>query len=426
LPRNAEHLVLPSARSSRLALISAPSRSIQIRMDNSSHRRRSNRHRRGRRVAQVLLTLTIGLISATTGFAFVAAPATGQEDPDVARARERLEQTQTEANAAHDRYQKVVDERDQVQGQITALEQAIPELRAREAELRLQLSIRAAALYKNTDPTAGLEVLAAKNHIQAGRRTKLTEAADDFDNDRARQLRETATRLEQAQLDLEAKEAQLEEVLPRLEQERAVFDQKVAEANRALEVAEQIGALRALGEPVMGPTVLSAAEMVAWYRSSGASPRLSGGMSIEELAQIFVEEGTAENVRGDFAFAQSYIETGGFRAGGSDNNFSGLGACDGCSGENRFPTARDGVRAQIQHLRNYADRSSRASDLNDPPSPYWYGSDPATAVRNFDTFFAKGWAPIWQMMGHGNWATDPNYASKVTGVYNRMIESRQG
>jgi flagellum-specific peptidoglycan hydrolase FlgJ len=30
------------------------------------------------------------------------------------------------------------------------------------------------------------------------------------------------------------------------------------------------------------------------------------------------------------------------------------------------------------------------------------------------------------MMGHGNWATDPNYASKVTGVYNRMVESRNG
>ena len=185
--------MLPSARSGRLAYISAPSRSIQIWMDHSRQDRRLPRHRRpGRRAVQGLLTLTIGLVSATATFAFVAPPATGQEDPDVARAREKLEQTQTEANAAHDRYQKAVDERDQVQGQITQLEQAIPELRAREAELRSQLSTRAAALYKNTDPSAGLEVLAAKDHIQAGRKTKLTEAADDFDNERARQLRETA------------------------------------------------------------------------------------------------------------------------------------------------------------------------------------------------------------------------------------------
>jgi Mannosyl-glycoprotein endo-beta-N-acetylglucosaminidase len=394
-------------------------------MDRTRLHRRPTGHRRPRRrVARRLVTAAIGLMAATAGLAIAAPPATGQEDPGVVQARERLQQTQADANAAHDRYQKALDDQDQVQGQITALEQAIPEMRAKEAELRSQLSTRAAALYKNTDPSAGLEVLAAKDHIQAGRRTKLTEAADAFDDERARQLNETAIRLEQAQRDLEGKRAQLVELLPRLELEKAVFDQKVAEANRALQVAEEIGALRALGEPVMGPTVLSAAEMAAWYRSSGASPSLSDGMSIDELAQIYVEEGTAENVRGDFAFAQSYVETGGFRAGGSDNNFSGLGACDGCRGETRFPSARDGIRAQIQHLRNYADRNSTASDLSNPPSPYWYGADPGTAARNFDTFFAKGWAPIWQMMGHGNWATDPNYASKVTGVYNRMVESR--
>jgi peptidoglycan hydrolase CwlO-like protein len=404
-----------------------------------AHFLRTHSHSR-RRPARALLALAVAVAAVSTVFVTLAPAASAQEDPAIVRARERVQQAQTEANAAHERYEKAVDGRDQAQSEIAELEQAIPALRAqqdvlraREAELRAQLATRAAALYKNTDPAAGLELLTAKNHMQAGRKTKLTEAADKFDDERSRNLRATADRLQQVQvelegrqIELEAKRAELDGLIERLDREKAVFEQKVAEANRALEVAEQIGALRALGEPVMGPTVLSATEMVAWYRSSGASPRLSGGMSIEALVQIYVEEGTAENVRGDFAFAQSYIETGGFRAGGSDNNFSGLGACDGCSGERQFPTARDGVRAQIQHLRNYADRSSRASDLSDPPSPYWYGADPATAARNFDTFFAKGWAPIWQMMGHGNWATDPNYASKVTGVYNRMVESRNG
>ena len=364
------------------------------------------------------------VIAVTVGLAVAALPAAAQEDADVVRAREKLQAAQAEANAAHGRYQHAVDQRDQVQRQITELEQAIPLLRAREGELRLQLSTRAAALYKNTDPAAGLDALATKNRINAGRRAKLTEAADAFDDERARQLRETADRLQQAQRDLESKQTELDELLPRLERDKAVFDVKVAEANRALEVAEEIGALRALGEPVMGPTILTPEEIVAWYRSTASSPRLSGGMTIEELVHIFVQEGTTENVRGDLAFAQSYIETGGFAAGGSDNNFSGLGACDTCSGENRFPTARDGVRAQIQHLRNYADRRSLASDLSNPPSPFWYGSDPGVAVRNFDTFFAKGWAPTWQLMGNGNWATDPNYASKVIGIYNRMIASR--
>ena len=401
-----------------------------------AHFMRTNSHSR-RRPARALLALA-AVAAVSTAFVTLAPAASAQEDPAIGRARERLQQAQTEANAAHERYQKAVDERDQAQSEIAQLEQAIPALRAqqdllraREAELRAQLATRAAALYKNTDPAAGLELLTAKDHMQAGRRTKLTEAADKFDDERSRNLRDTADRLQQVQaelegrqIELEAKRAELDGLIERLDQEKAVFEQKVAEANRALEVAEEIGALRAMGEPVMGPTVLSPQEIVAWYRSSGSSPRLSGGMSIDELVQIFVEEGTSENVRADFAFAQSYIETGGFRAGGSDNNFSGLGACDGCSGEKQFPTARDGIRAQIQHLRNYADRRSTTSDLNHPPSPYWYGSDPGVAARNFDTFFAKGWAPTWQMMGRGNWATDPNYSAKVIGIYNRMIATK--
>jgi peptidoglycan hydrolase CwlO-like protein len=387
---------------------------------------------------RALLTVTIGLVAATVGLAVASTPAPAQEDPGVVEAREKLQRAQAEANAAHDRYQKALVERDQAQTEIADLEAIIPalraqeaELRARETQLRAQLATRAAALYKDTDPIAGLDVLTSSDGMKAGRKTKLTEAADAYDDQRIVQLRETADRLQQVQVELdakrtelEAKRAELDELVARLDREKAAFDGKVAEANRALEVAEEIGALRALGEPVMGPTVLTPQEIVAWYRSTGSSPRLSDGMSIEELVHIFVQEGTAENVRGDFAFAQSYIETGGFKAGGSDNNFSGLGACDGCSGENRFPTARDGVRAQIQHLRNYADRRSQASELRNPPSPYWYGADAGVAARNFDTFFAKGWAPTWQLMGHGNWATDPNYASKVIGVYNRMVASR--
>jgi peptidoglycan hydrolase CwlO-like protein len=396
--------------------------------------------------------LTAVLAAFASGIVTMAPVASAQDDPAVVRARDEVQRAQSEALAARDRYLSAIDERDQAQRQIADLEAVIPALRAQEAELRAQeaelraretllraqLGIRAAALYKNTTVISGLEVLTSKNRMEAGRKTKLTEAADEFDNERASQLRVTADNVRQVQVELEAmraeleakqaeleaKQAELEALVVRLDQEKATFDQKVAEANRKLEVAEEIGALRALGEPVMGEPVLTAGEIVAWYRSTGSAPRLSGGTSIDELIEMFLQEGLAENVRGDFAFAQAFIETGGFRAGGRENNFSGLGACDGCVGQREFPTALDGVRAQIQHLRNYADRHSRAADLTNPPSPYWYGRDPATAVRNFDTFFAKGWAPTWQMMGRGNWATDPNYSPKVIGVYNRMIAAK--
>ena len=81
---------------------------------------------------------------------------------------------------------------------------------------------------------------------------------------------------------------------------------------------------------------------------------------------------------------------------------------------------RDGIRGQIQLLVNYADANSRAANLHHPVSPYIWRSDAA-----FDTYFAKGWAPTWSDMGHGNWATDPAYAGKVIAVYRSMVAFTQ-
>jgi hypothetical protein len=169
----------------------------------------------------------------------------------------------------------------------------------------------------------------------------------------------------------------------------------------------------------MGPSVLTADEMASWLRSTGSSPRLSGGVTIEQIAQMYVDEGNAENVRGDVAFAQADIETGGFSAGGSDNNFSGLGACDGCGGQNRFPTALDGIRAQIQLLKAYAG----GGPLVNPPSPYWWRGDPAQAYASFG---GTGSASTWRQMGAGKWASARDYASKVLGTYDKMVAAAEG
>jgi hypothetical protein len=145
-------------------------------------------------------------------------------------------------------------------------------------------------------------------------------------------------------------------------------------------------------------------------------------MSIEQIAQMYVDEGTAENVRGDVAFAQANIETGGFTAGASDNNFSGLGACDGCGAGNQFPTALDGIRAQIQLLKAYAG----GGPMTNPPSPYWWGPDPITAANKYDNFGGKGSAPTWTVMGGGKWASDRGYSGKVLGAYDKMIADAEG
>jgi uncharacterized protein YlxW (UPF0749 family) len=373
---------------------------------------------------RALPVLALATVLSTISIAFLAfsPAASSQEDPGVAGARERLAHAQADANAAQARYEQAVNERDQAQVQIDDLNQSISTARAQEAALRAEIATRAAALYKNSSASSGPASLDTNDPMEAGRKSKFSEVADQFYGKRAQQLHEAADHQQQAQADLRKKRDDLDDAIARFEKEKAASDQKLANANRGVEITDKIAPLRAMGQPVMGPTVLTAAELVAWYRTSRASPRLSGGMSVEQLAQMFVDEGTAENVRGDFAFAQAYIETGGFSAGGSDNNFSGLGACNGCGGQNRFPTALDGIRAQIQLLKAYAG----GGDLVNPPSPYWWNPDPIVAARAYANFGGKGSAPTWRQMGNGKWATNPNYASEVLGTYDRMIAAAGG
>ena len=172
--------------------------------------------------------------------------------------------------------------------------------------------------------------------------------------------------------------------------------------------------------PVMGISTLTPEQLAGWFASTGATPRLAAGTTIADVARFYVEEGDAEHVRGDLAFAQAIIETGSFAV-AAGNNYSGIGVCDSCTGGYGFPTPRDGVRAQIQLLRNYADPESRAASLAYAPSPALYGANDDKATRLYDTFFLKGKAPLWNLMGGGNWATDPVYAGKVIGLYAQMV-----
>jgi hypothetical protein len=192
-------------------------------------------------------------------------------------------------------------------------------------------------------------------------------------------------------------------------------------------------ATTAPGIPVMGPSRLTAVQLANWYLAQHRSPHLP--VTIQELASYYIWEGALEGVRGDIAFAQSVVETGFFEFVGSmvkpeNFNYAGMGACDSCNSGRQFPSAQIGVRAQIQHLKNYADPTSRAATLKNPPVVQWYGRrvvngvesfDPALAVYNFDHFFAKGRAPTWNQMGNGNWATAPSYSTVVLSVYNKML-----
>lgn len=150
---------------------------------------------------------------------------------------------------------------------------------------------------------------------------------------------------------------------------------------------------------IMGKAKASAQQMALFARSKNAEPQLPA-CSLEQLAQFFLEEGEAEGVRGDVAFAQSLRETGFFKYGGivlpTQNNYAGIGALNGnATGQAAtFPDPRTGVRAQIQHLKAYASTEPLVNACVDPrfslvtrgSAPYveWLGAA--------DNPNGKGWA----------------------------------
>lgn len=122
---------------------------------------------------------------------------------------------------------------------------------------------------------------------------------------------------------------------------------------------------------IMGKAQATAQQMALFCRSKNSTPQLTS-CSLEQLAEMFIEEGEAEGVRGDVAFAQSLHETGYFKFGGivlpTQNNYAGIGALNGnATGQAAsFPDPRTGVRAQIQHLKAYASTEALVNECVDP------------------------------------------------------------
>lgn len=171
---------------------------------------------------------------------------------------------------------------------------------------------------------------------------------------------------------------------------------------------------------IMGKSWATAQQMALYCRSKNAAPQITS-CSLEELAQMFLEEGRAEGVRGDVAWAQSLQETGYFKFGGivqpTQNNFAGIGALNGnTKGQAAsFPDPRTGVRAQIQHLKAYASDAPLASACVDPrfslvargcaPWVEWLGAA--------DNPQGKGWA----VPGKG-------YGAKIIKLLNQVIAQK--
>jgi Mannosyl-glycoprotein endo-beta-N-acetylglucosaminidase len=303
------------------------------------------------------------------------------------------------------------------QARLAAAQAVLADVEARTTVTKVQIDLlrsrlvgRAAQVYEQHNNNGA--VLRVQHVVDLAAGEQYSNAAAIDGTRHLDQLNAVEAQLEQEQAQAAATRQALAEDELRLESSRSNL-----EAVRARDQAllDRVGAI-----PIMGDARLTAAQVAAWFHSTGQVAHLAGGTSIDDLATMYIQEGAAEHLRGDVAFAQAIIETGSFGH-ALDNNYSGIGACDSCTSEISFPTPRDGVRAQIQLLRSYADPSSRAALLANLPEPALFGGTPAAAAASYDSFSYKGSAPVWNVMGNGKWATDPDYATKVLEIYARMV-----
>lgn len=160
---------------------------------------------------------------------------------------------------------------------------------------------------------------------------------------------------------------------------------------------------------VLGESSLSPEELIRWFEKE-RGVLVVGENDVALLAKLYVEEGQRVGVRGDVAFVQAVLETGGFEFTGK-NNFAGIGHCDNCPRGFPYDTPLDGVRAQLQLLRGYADRNVTNSSLP-------WESLPGVGV---DRLGVKGCCYTWWGLS-GVWASALHYGGTILSMYEKALQ----
>lgn len=153
---------------------------------------------------------------------------------------------------------------------------------------------------------------------------------------------------------------------------------------------------------IMGTAKATAAQMKAYIAARNSDKKW------QSIVDIYLEEGKAEGVKGDVAFAQSCLETGNFKFTGDvsegQNNFAGIGTTGGGVKGHSFKDVRTGVRAQIQHLKAYASKEDLKNACVDP---------------RFN-LVTRGSATTIDAL-EGKWATGACYGKNITRIYSDIL-----
>lgn len=167
---------------------------------------------------------------------------------------------------------------------------------------------------------------------------------------------------------------------------------------------------------IAGTAMATAGRMRAYIKAKNpAVPR-----SVLDMAALYLSEGAAEGIRGDVAFAQSCLETGNFTFAGSavtpdQNNFCGMGVTGSGMKGNSFAAPQIGIRAQIQHLKAYANTAALIGACVDPRFSY----------------VTRGCAEYVEWLGQKEnpsgkgWAAGAGYGEKILSILKAIMETEE-
>ena len=165
--------------------------------------------------------------------------------------------------------------------------------------------------------------------------------------------------------------------------------------------------------PITGEAVATAAQMQAYIKS--VNPNVA--QSVINMIPLYLSEGKAEGIRGDLAFAQSCLETGNFTFKGSavtltQNNFCGMGVTQNGMKGNSFASPQIGIRAQVQHLKAYANKEALVNICVDPRFKY----------------VTRGCIPYIEQLGiqenpkKQGWSAGKNYGGQILDILSRILK----
>ena len=180
---------------------------------------------------------------------------------------------------------------------------------------------------------------------------------------------------------------------------------------------------------IMGTSQTTVAQMVRYYNSNASGYDTfkakdngkyngvlakGGASTINQFAQIFYEEATAEGVRAEVAFTQCMKETGFLKYGGdvlpNQYNFAGIGATGAVHGAS-FGNVRMGIRAQIQHLKAYGSISPLTNQCVDPRF---------NLVKRGSAQYVE-WLGIKENPNGYGWATSKSYGHDIVNMVNSLL-----